>query len=497
MKYYLKDKNGIVHTESNEHKFKLALEYKFRKDDNENTITYGPGGGILGMKYPFNNEEGSIFLGVWNIGLPKIHKLHEDTATTSYWAKVSNSHILKTNDILIGKNSLISNRDISNDIIIKYNTNFDKIPTGGELDRNSEYGVQNNILTLQNLYTAPPVSQNTYNLIKYTDGELITGPACCWQVSNKISHTTTNLTNKYYRENTISFDGGAGQHPTDYFTIDVSNDWKNYSKIRIRIKMMVNIQISDENLDFNSIFGDIKNHTNSGFNTPKPFIIIARTTNNSTLTEENDTDTTYGGIMFYNGSTKGDTITSFEENDYKNNRSNRTYDYSTQNLVDIINYVPYSENVYYSYIYSPKVGDEYYTITKEEIENYLQTSNPRFSIICESDYNKDDFVITHGKDIKELDDVYKNFTHDQNWYKTALNFSNPFVNENDECHLTETLRFSCCNNVYIEGYLDINVSELKKYLHICFPYLFYTYNKMELIKTTTISDLEMSVEGVN
>ena len=499
MKYYLKDKNGTVHTESNEHKFKLALKYKHQKNEQENFAQYGVGGKTAGLTYPADNQYGSITMGTWNIGYPEIHRkyVHSNNA---YWALVSNSNIICYEDILIGNTNLISNRDISKDIIIKYNTNFNKIATCDEMKNDFSFGVNNNVLTYNYLRNVDPTTRNTFNLINYMPtGTLTDTLANCWQVANKITHTTTNLSNKSYTENTVTFTGGAGTHTFDYFTIDVTNDWKTYSKIRLRVKLLVNIQTDNSAvINVNDMFGEIKNHTNVGFNTAKPFIIVARTTNDATLNDETDRDTDVGGLMFYSGSTKGDTITSFDEESCKDNRNNRTYDYTSQKLVDLNTYVSYSDDVYYTYNYRP--FETKYFVTRDEIYNYLNTPNPRFNIMINSDYNGGGLVLTAGTDIKDLDETFKTYTSgDENWYETTLNKNNPFKDSDDEykCTFNESSNGSDCYNIFVEGYFDIKVSELKRYLHIGFPFITGLYSDSDKYNTTTVSNLEMSVEGVN
>ena len=500
MKYYLKDKNGIVHTESNEHKFKLALKYKHKKNEQENFAQYGLGGKVGGLQYPADNQYGSITMGTWNIGYPEIHRKYVNN-TEAYWAQVSNSNIICYEDILIGNTNLISNRDISNDIIIKYNTNFNKIATYDEMINDYNFGLNNKVLTYNYLRNIDPKTQNTFNLIDYKPGGLLNDTfANCWQVADKITHNTTNLSNKYYTENTVSFTGGAGTHKMDYFTIDVTNDWNTYSKIRLRVKLLVNIQTNNSAvIDVNEMFGDIKNHTNINEYKSKPFIIVARTTNDATLSNETDRDTVEGGLMFYNGSTKGDTITSYDEESCKDDRNNRTYDYTTQKLVDLNTYVSYSDNVYYTYNYRPGETKKYY-VTRDEIYNYLKTPNPRFNLMIGSSSNYGELELTAGTDIKDLDESFKTYTSgDENWYETTLNKFNPFKDSDDEYKYTfsESYYGSDCYNIFVEGYFDIKVSELKRYLHIGFPFITGLYGNADLYNTTTVSNLEMSVEGVN
>ena len=508
MKYYLKDKNGTVHTES-QNSFKMAFKHHHMIDK---TTDKGGPANYCSISYP--NEGHNEHLGQWSFGIPAINDVYEDSSNT-YWRTRATNNIITPTDIVVNDNDLIRKSNIKNKIIIKYDTKVNEMPTGWELfSQTSEEHSRNGILTLRNI--------QDYNYNTFKMGNILNineqsspshwswGNAENYQVNARAAHSVYN-NNKYYQEHSFS---NNDSYKTDYFTIKKS-DWQNYIKIRIRVRFVYNNFYYSSSNPENDI-GKIKDSPTGGISYyRRPVILIARTSNNTELTDLNDfglkSDGTreYHGLSFLYGDNKKDTFCSLD--DMTTTRENRG---RTDTYKDFMIYEHLSEeNYYYTYNYTPnteksETPTRIYEISKDEVYNYLNLDNPPFRIMTFDDYNNTDLRtnITRGVDIKDLntyltpilgDDWYKKALDESNWINYPLKFKEGwwYDYENSE-HITMTeYSYSDSFSFLADGYYDINVSELKDYLHICFPYIStcggstFTYS--------LYSFLEMSIEGVN
>lgn len=505
MKYYLKDKNGTVHTES-QNSFKMAFKHHHIIDK---TTDKGGPANYFSISYP--NEGHNEHLGLWSFGIPAINDVYVGSSNT-YWRNRATNNIITPYDIVVNDNDLIRKSNIKNKIIIKYDTKVNEMLTGLELyTQTSEEHSRNGILTLKNIQD----NSNTYkmgNILNINEQSSPShwswGNAENYQVNARAAHTVYN-NNKYYQEHTFSNDE---HYNTNYFTIKKS-DWKNYTKIRIRVRFVYNNFYYSSSNPENDI-GKIKDSPTGGISYyRRPVILIARTSNNTELTDLNDfglkSDDTreFHGLSFLYGDNKKDTFCSLDDMTTTRENRGRTHDYK-----DFMTYEHLSEeNYYYTYNYTPyttKGGTptRIYEISRDEVYNYLNLDNPPFRIMTFDDYNNTDLGtnITRGVDIKDLNTYLTPILGDE-WYKKALDKTNLtypikfsegwwYDYENSE-HITMTeYSYSDSYCFYADGYYDINVSELKDYLHICFPYIStcggstFTYS--------LYSFLEMSIEGV-
>ena len=486
MKYYLKDKNGIVHTES-QNSFKMAFKHHHKKDE---TTAEGYFGHVLIQGFRFknpSNPEQYFSLGTWSLGVPSIHrKLYGNSYVQ--WSMCSNSYFVTNQNLMIGTQDIFKNRDVSNDIIIKYNTNSDKIPSGYEL-QSSQYGEQNNLLTLFNIVQ----HNNKKNINKLLVLKEDEGQEWTWgygdnrQVHDLVSHSVYNKSNKTYTENVLSFDSSTEYN---YFTIKKS-DWLGKTKIRIRVKMLVNaLETGSQNVTAEDQLGNLGDTYTFATPTYKPIHIVARTSNNTQITEE-DFDSISMGLMFLNGDSKGDTFTSVDTT--KTNKGERT---RADDCKDYLNYEQLTPTNYY-YTYSHKPYDNSFVITKEEMLNYINDPNPRFNIIIQQDETKQigetTVNLVRDTDIKNLDSTFKNATGYNDWFERTINdsFSDGFF----PYTAPETNNYNYCDSYAVEGYYDIDISKVKDYLHIFFPFI--TTHGSTGYPYVVISNLEMSVEGVN
>lgn len=495
MKYYLKDKNGIVHTESNEHKFKLALEFNHKKDKSENFYTTGPVyNGRFG--YTKTGEQPITYsFGYWSMGVPDIHRKKYGT-TDVEWFKCSNSNYITNKNIIIGTHDLIKNRDISNDIIIKYNTNNDKFASNCEMSTFG-YDINNNLMSWYNLQTSNDCNMN--NLITFAVDE---AQHWTWGYDNnnqpqsdKFEHSVYNSKNKYFVEHKFQSkptgNGSVGGN-YDYFTIKKS-DWSSYSKIRIRIKMMMNLFETSENprtpenewgtLGDVYSFQDISTHN-------KPFNIVARTTNNDSLNESDYDKDSLGYLMFFNGDdTRGDTFSSIDTT--KENKVERKFN---DDCKDYIVYEQLTPTYYYTHHHAD--SETTITITRDELINYINDPNPKINIIVREDEQLQigDTVVNvvRDTDIKNLANIFKNATGDEDWFERAIdaqNFTFPYT-------FPYSSGFNTCYSFMVEGYYDIPINKLKDYLHIFAPIISGGGTRTN-VNYFVYSDLEMSIEGVN
>lgn len=486
MKYYLKDKNGTVHTES-QNSFKMAFKHHHKKDDTTAdgyyTHVY-----ITGFHFKNPSNPAQYFsLGTWSLGVPAIHrKLYGETWVQ--WDMCSNSYFITNQNLMFGTQDIFKNRDVSNDIIIRYNTNSDKIPSGYEL-MFSQYGVQNHLLNWYNIVQTN-YNKNINKLLVLKEDE---GQEWTWgygdneQANGLVSHSVYNKSNKTYIENEITLNSG-GEY--NYFTIKKS-DWSGKSKIRIRVKMLVNaMETGSQNISAEDQLGNLGDTYTFSSPKYKPIHIVARTSDNEQITES-DFDSVSMGLMFLNGDSKGDTFTSVDTT--KTNKAERTRGDSCK---DYLNYEPLTPTSNY-YTYSYKPYDNPYIITKEEMLNYINDPNPRFNLMIQSDVTQQigetSVTLTHDTDIKNLDSTFKNATGCNDWFERAVDET--FGDDFFPYRVPETSYYNYCDSYAVECYYDIDISKVKNYLHIFFPFVTthgnngYTY--------VVISNLEMSVEGVN
>ena len=508
MKYYLKDKNGTVHTES-QNSFKMAFKHHHIIDK---TTDEGGIAGYFNISYP--NEGHNEHLGIWSFGIPAINDVYETNAST-YWRTRATNNFITPIDLVVNDNDLIHKSNIKNKIIIKYDTKTNEIPTGWELyTQTSEEHSRNGILTLKNIYDN---NNNSYcvgyliNMNEQSSSSHWTwGYAENYQVNTKAAHTVYNKNNKYYQEHTFS---NSEKYKTNYFTIKKS-DWNNYTKIRIRVRLVFNNFYNSS--DPEHALGKIKNAPSGGVSEYlRPVILVARTSNNTELSDTQDfglkSDGTreYHGLSFLYGDNKKDTFCSLDDATETRENRGRLNPYK-----DFMTYEHLSEeNYYYTYTYTPYTTlggtpTRIYEISKDDVYNYLNMDNPPFRIMTFDDYNNTDLQtdIHRGIDIKDLN-TYLAPKLGNDWYKKTLdkstNITYPikikegwwYEYKNTSNIMITKYSYSDTNSFYADGYYDINVSELKDYLHICFPYITtcggsgYTYS--------LYSFLEMSVEGVN
>ena len=500
MKYYLKDKNGTVHTES-QNSFKLAFKYTHSKD--ENLTNRGPNA-IGSIKYKKNEEE--IYLGTWSIGSKNLDKIVRFEGTTPYveWAIVPTSNIITPAEIIINDYNLITKRNIKDDIIIKYNSDYTKVAPFNVMTNTQYYGYNNNLLTYGNITRGNGTASNEKNMNNFVEifenqHNYMWNKAKNFQIFNRDSYTQHNSSNKTFTVNTVTWSAAAGrQYKADYFTIKKS-DWNKNgnTKIRVRVKMTQTVINTGQSHSFTpkDLMGTIGSEYDFG-TSYIPFIIVARTNNTTTLTDadrdlvgEYEGQPLYYGLMFCNGSTKQDTFVSYDD---KNGRANRTHP-ANNSYKDFINYVQHTPDYYYTYSYTPN-STYICTYTIDDYYNYFNNPNSDMSIILYSDLTINGTTYNCGTEIRDLYNVFKELTGDENWYKTLFETGDLSSFGNFPKTLSECYDYSYCDSFYIEGYYDINISEIKDYLHICAPYV--ATKEGDNAEYICIPYLEMSIEGV-
>ena len=500
MKYYLKDKNGTVHTEI-QNSFKMAFKFTHTKDE---VTEYSHGYDTIGNVNYKNGDSEQIYLGTWNLGSRKMYKTiggydSQSQWNWTEWVATPTTNIITPEEIIINNTNLVTKRNINDDIIIKYNTDYTKIAPINVMTPGSNYGYNNNLLTY-GCITRPNNTTNEKHIgnfveIYVNEHNYAWNYAKNYQIYNRDSYTLHNSSNKTFTVNTVNWSGiSSRKYLSDYFTIKKS-DWNKNgnTKIRIRVKMTQSIA-GDTNSTPQNLMGTIG--TEYDFGTSYiPFIIVARTNNTTTLTDadrdiENSNEHMYG-LMFCNGSSKQDTFVSYDD---KNGRANRTHP-SNQSYKDLINYVQYTPDYYYTYSYTPQ-STYTCTYTVDDYYDYFNNPNSDMSLILYKDLTINGTTYNSGTEIRDLYNVFKELTGDENWYRTIYDSETgidgfvKFPKNMKECYT-----YSCSDSFYIEGYYDINISEIKDYLHICAPYV--CTHAGEFVENKCITFLEMSIEGVN
>lgn len=499
MKYYLKDKNGTVHTES-QNSFKMAFKFTHTKDD---VTDYSHGPDSIG-DVNYKNGDEQIYLGTWNIGSRKMYKTiggydSQSQYNWTEWVATPTTNIVTPEEIIINNTNLVTKRNIKDDIIIKYNTDYTKVAPTNVMGTN--YGYNNNLLTYGCIARPNGTTSDKHigNFVEIYFG----GSHYAWnyaknfQIYNRDSYTLHNSSNKTFTVNTVNWSGiSSRRYLADYFTIKKS-DWNKNgnTKIRIRVKMTQSTTNYSDNITPQSLMGTIGSEYNFG-TSYIPFIIVARTNDTTTLTEADrdteikDNGTSIYGLMFCNGSSKQDTFVSYDD---KKGRANRTHP-NSESYKDFINYVQYTPDYYYTYSYTPN-STYTCTYTLDDYYDYFNNPNSDMSLILYRDLTINGTTYNSGTEIRDLYNVFKDLTGDENWYRTIYDSETgiagfvKFPKNMKECYT-----YSYSDSFYIEGYYDINLSEMKEYLHICAPYVCTQATQTDENKCITF--LEMSIEGV-
>jgi len=499
MKYYLKDKNGIVHTES-QNSFKMAFKFTHTKDE---VTDYNHGPEDIKDVYYKNGDNEQIWLGTWNIGSRKMYKLRSEYDSQNQrltkWVATPTTNIITPEEIIINNSNLITKRNIKDDIIIKYNTDYTKVAPFNVMSPTPGYGYNNNLLTYGCINKPIGINneKNIQNLVEIFEDEhdYSWNYANNYQIYNRDSYTQHNASNKTFTVNTVDWSAvGGRQYKADYFTIKKS-DWNKNgnTKIRIRVKMTQTVVSYGDNITPQELMGTIGSEYDFG-TSYIPFIIVARTNNTTTLTDDDreiaKSNENLYGLMFCNGSSKQDTFVSYDD---KNGRANRTHP-ASQSYKDFINYVQYTPDYYYTYSYTPN-STYTCTYTIDDYYDYFNNPNSDMSLILYRDLTINGTTYNSGTEIRDLYNVFKELTGDENWYRTIYNSESEhisFPREMNECYT-----YSYSDSFYIEGCYDINISEIKDYLHICAPYVCTQAINSMTDENKCITFLEMSIEGVN